>query len=171
MIESEALLVNSDDELFKAFVTERRGKDSPWLGHSEKGLEILSNFVQNPPNIKGDPLNADSTKRKPHNLANSIQGCVYIMLGHQSYKLDRSEEALEVILKWHSLEPSSISERATERYRDRTLADIYVGRKEYSKAEAALESIFAPDMRDPESFKRTMGKDGPSINWLKSALR
>jgi tetratricopeptide (TPR) repeat protein len=163
--ESEALLVNSNDEFLKAFVTERRGKISPNLLQSDIGLEVLSNFVQNPPDIRGDPLNADPAKRQPHNLANSMHGCVYIMLAHQLYTLDRSDEALEVILKWHSLEPSSISERATERYRDRTLADIYVGLKEWSKAKEVLESILSLDMRDAESFKGTMG-EGWAIHQL-----
>ena len=163
--ESEALIVNSNDEFLKAFVTERRGKVSPHLLQSDIGLEVLSNFVQNPPNIRGDPLKVDPEKRQPHNLANSMHGCVYIMLAHQLDKLDRSDEALEVILKWQSLEPSSISERATERYRDRALADIYVGRKEWSKAKEVLESILSLDMRDAESFKGTMG-EGWAIHQL-----
>jgi hypothetical protein len=152
------LLVNNNDEFLKAFVTERRGKISPQLLQPGIGLEVLSNFVQNPPNVKGDPLNADPAKRQPHNLAKSMHGCVYIMLAHQLYTLDRSDEALEVIFKWQSLKPSSISERATERYRDRTLANIYVGRKGWSKAKQVLEPILSLDMRDAESFKGIMGE-------------
>jgi hypothetical protein len=163
--ESEALLVNSNDEFLKAFVTERRGKISPQLLQPAIGLEVLANFVHNPPNIKGDPLDADPAKRNPHNLANSMHGCVHIMLAHQLHTLGRSDEALDVILKWHSFEPSSISERATERYRDRTLADIYAGRKEWSKAKEILESILSLDMRDAESFKGTMG-EGWTIHQL-----
>ncbi|KAF8849434.1 hypothetical protein BDZ45DRAFT_752800 [Acephala macrosclerotiorum] len=163
--ESEILLADSDDAFLAAFVVERRGKISPQLGQQERGLEVLSSFVHNPPNIKGDPSSHDPAKQRPHNLANSMHGCVYIMLAHQLYTLGRSEEALDVILSWHSFQPSSISERATERYRDRTLADIYVSRKDWSKAEEVLQALLAPDMRDHESFKGSMG-EGWAIHQL-----
>lgn len=167
--ESELLLQNSDDEFLAAFVVERRGKLSPQIGQPERGLEVLSNFVKNPPNIKGDPTSDNPEKRLPHNLANSMHGCVYIMLGHQLMTLGRSEEALKVILSWHALEPSSISERATERYRDRTLADIYVGEKNWTDAEKVLRTLLAPDMRDAASYAGTMG-EGWTIHQLAGIL-
>ncbi|CZR55532.1 uncharacterized protein PAC_05420 [Phialocephala subalpina] len=163
--ESEGFLTDSHNPFLAAFVVERRGKISLQLGQEERGLEILSSFVQNPPNIKGDPSSSDPAKQHPHNLANSMHGCVYIMLAHQLYTLGRSDETLSVILSWHSFQPSSISSRATERYRDRTLADIYVGRKDWVKAETVLQALLAPDMRDAKSFKGSMG-EGWAIHQL-----
>ena len=159
----------TDSGFLAAFVVERRGKISPLLGRSEEGIRVLSSFIENRPNVEGDPSSPDPAKRFPNNLANSMHGCVYVLLAHQLILAGKELEAVQYLRSWRPLEPSSISERGVIRYRDRTLADAYVAKRNWVDAEAILRSLLAPEMPDADSFKGTMG-EGWAIQQLAEIL-
>lgn len=169
VIQSELLLQNSENEYLLAFVVERRGKISPALGQKDKGIEVLSEFVRNPRSISGDPTSSDPTKQAPNKLANSMHGCVYTLLAHQLTNLGREDEALDVLRSWKLFEPPSISEKACARYRDRTMSDIYVARKDWAEAEVILRSLLSPDMQDAAEYSGSMG-EGWTISQLAQIL-
>lgn len=149
----------TDSEFLAAFVVERRGKISPQLGKSEEGIRVLSDFIKTRlPHKSEDSSAIEPPKRSFNNLANSMEGCVHVLLAHQLILAGRETEAVQYLQSWEVLEPSSISERGVIRYRDRTLADAYVAKQSWVEAEATLRSLLAPDMPDADSFRGTMGE-------------
>ncbi|KAK1834395.1 hypothetical protein QBC39DRAFT_26350 [Podospora conica] len=151
--------VMEDYDFLVAFVSERRGKISPSLGHPEKGIEKLSNFVKNRPNISGDPSSPDPTLRAPNHLANSMHGCVYVLLAQQLLDAGRPADALPYLLEWQPFSPPSVSERGVMRYRDRTLANYYLtDPTRWADAESVLRSILSLDMADAATYVGTLGE-------------
>ncbi|KAK0745723.1 hypothetical protein B0T18DRAFT_136444 [Schizothecium vesticola] len=151
--------VMEDYDFLVAFVSERRGKISPSLGHPEKGIETLSNFVKNRPNITGDPSSSDPALRAPNHLANSMHGCVYVLLAQQLLDAGRPEDALPYLVEWQPFSPPSVSERGVMRYRDRTLANYYLtDSSRWADAESVLRSILSLDMADAATYVGTLGE-------------
>lgn len=151
--------VMEDYDFLVAFVTERRGKISPSLGHPEKGIETLSNFVKNRPNISGDPSSSDPALRAPNHLANSMHGCVYILLAQQLLDAGRPADAWPYLVEWQPFSPPSVSERGAMRYRDRTLANYYLtDPSHWVDAESVLRSILSLDMADAATYVGTLGE-------------
>ncbi|KAH7396320.1 hypothetical protein BKA66DRAFT_596980 [Pyrenochaeta sp. MPI-SDFR-AT-0127] len=150
----------TDPEFLAAFVVERRGKISPQLGKNEEGIHVLSDFIKKHLSVENrdSMTSVDLVKKTPNHLANSMQGCVHVLLAHQLILAGRETEAVHYLQSWKVLEPSSISERGVIRYRDRTLADAYVAKKSWAEAETTLRSLLAPDMPDAESFRGTLGE-------------
>lgn len=159
----------SDPGFLAAFAVERRGKISPQIGKSDEGIRVLSEFIANRPSIEGNPNATNPDDRLPNNLANSMHGCVYVLLAHQLIVTDRAPEAITYLRSWQPLSPSSISERGVIRYRDRTLADAYVAQRNWSDAETILRALLAPDMPDAASFKGSMG-EGWALQQLSEIL-
>ncbi|EOO03376.1 hypothetical protein UCRPA7_1146 [Phaeoacremonium minimum UCRPA7] len=148
----------TDYDFLVAFTTERRGKVLPELGKAEKGIEILSAFVTNRPDLSGDPDALDPDLRNPNHLANSMHGCVFVLLAHSLIVDGREEEALQYLLAWKPFEPPSFQERGVIRYRDRSLAEFYVSKKRWGEAEDVLKSLLVPDMEDASTYAGSLGE-------------
>lgn len=158
-----------DHEFLTAFLAERRGKLCPELGEPEKGIEILRAFVQNRPNIGGKPDAVHPDQRKPNHLANSMHGCVFVLLAHQLIGSRKPDEALRYLLAWKPFEPTSISERGVVRYRDRTLTDLYVSKEKWREAESVLRPLLSEEMEDSATYAGTLG-EGWTIQQLAEIL-
>ncbi|KXX76611.1 Regulatory protein AfsR, partial [Madurella mycetomatis] len=152
-----------------AFITERRGKISAALGEPENGIDVLSNFVKNRPNIAGVPSATDPSLHRPNHLANSMHGCVYVLLAQKLIDLGRELEALPYLLAWKPFDPPSLSERGVIRYRDRTLANLYIAEGKWAEGEAVLRNLLSPSMQDATSYAGTLG-EGWTIQQLAEIL-
>ncbi|KAF7557828.1 hypothetical protein G7Z17_g371 [Cylindrodendrum hubeiense] len=159
----------ADPEFLAAFLTERRGKVCPELGNSRKGIDILRAFVQNRPSIDANPDAAELDSRSPNKLANSMHGCVFVLLAQQLIDSGRSDEALQYLLQWKPFEPASSSERSVMRYRDRTLANLYVSNENWDKAESMLRLLLSEEMEDSATYSGTLG-EGWTIQQLAEIL-
>lgn len=159
----------TDPGFLTAFLAERRGKICPEIGDSKKGIEILRAFVQNRPDIGGIPHAIQPNQRKPNHLANSMHGCVFVLLAHQLIGSGRPDEALRYLLEWKPFDPASISERGVMRYRDRTLADFYVSKERWSEAESVVRLLLSEEMEDSATYAGTLG-EGWTIQQLAEIL-
>jgi len=130
---------NSGDVFLQLFTIERNAKMNIEFGLSEVAVKMLSEIIYNPPKLEYN--DGQTGKTLPRHLANSMRGNIHMLYATQLLNLGRDEDAMASLMAWKAFDPPSTAERATERYQQRTLADIFVAQNDVDLAEQILLNI------------------------------